>query len=184
MSPAARTVVSMQLSQASKLYHRRVVARLLSSPCPSDKSSMSSNSLRPPRALPCYSRPLNVKRCLPQRQTMSTYASSSVVTCKNLIPAGSGRFSLRGQRSYVELLRRGRKAWGRGYTITITLLLMRDGCRRTQKNMAQYTGAAITHGSTRKNPAYYTSFKNNGAHGIPAGSVLCPLFLPKTPRVF
>ena len=29
-------------------------------------SRRSGNSLRPPRALPCFSRPLNVKRCLPE----------------------------------------------------------------------------------------------------------------------
>ena len=61
-----------------------------------------------------------------QRQTMST-RSSSVKRC---LPNASSsvdhvpkstrpslRFSLRGQRSYVELLRGGGRAWGRGYEI-------------------------------------------------------------------
>ena len=68
MSPAARTVVSMQLVQASKLCHRRAAARPLSRT--SDKPSRrSGNSLRPPRAL-----------LASQRQTMST-RSSSVKRC-------------------------------------------------------------------------------------------------------
>ena len=74
-------------------------------------SLRSGNSLRPPRALPCFSRPLNVKRCLPEAPAsndvyLATRHQASI-TCQNL--------SLRGQRSYVELLRGGGRAWERGY---------------------------------------------------------------------
>ena len=75
---------------------------------------MSGNSLRPPRALPCFSRPLNAKRCLPEAPASNdVYLThhQAWITCQNL----PGRFSLRGQRSYVELLHGGGRAWGRGY---------------------------------------------------------------------
>ena len=88
MSPAARTVVSMQLSQASKLCHRRAAARPLSRT--SDKPSRrSGNSLRPPRALPCFSRPLNVKRCLPEAPASNdVYLTrhQAWITCQKLPP--------------------------------------------------------------------------------------------------
>ena len=108
MSPAARTVVSMQLSQlvqASKLCHRRAAARPLSRT--SDKPS------RPCLATTAsFSRPLNVKRCLPEAPASNdVYLTrhQAWITCQNL-PG----FSLRGQRSYVELLRGGGRAWALG----------------------------------------------------------------------
>ena len=86
MSPAARTVVSMQLSQLvqeSKLCHRRAAARPLSRT--SDKPSRPcGNSLRPPRALLC---PLNVKRCLPEAPASNdVYLTrhQAWITCQNL----------------------------------------------------------------------------------------------------
>ena len=121
MSPAARTVVSMQLSQASKLCHRRAAAWRLSRT--SDKLSSPVWQLAPPTASS------SVLLTTAQRQTMST-RSSSVKRC---LPNASSsvdhvpkstrlslRFSLRGQRSYVELLRGGGRAWGRGYNCTRT----------------------------------------------------------------
>ena len=75
MSPAARTVVSMQLSQlvqASKLCHRRAAARPLSRT--SDKPS------RPCPATRSAHRELFVLLTTSQRQTMST-RSSSVKRC-------------------------------------------------------------------------------------------------------
>ena len=50
-------------------------------------ASMSGNSLRPPRALLCFSRPLNVKRCLPEAPASNdVYLTrhQAWITCQNL----------------------------------------------------------------------------------------------------
>ena len=125
MSPAARTVVSMQLSQlvqASKLCHRRAAARPLSRT--SDKPSRPCLATRSAhRELRQTMSISSVKRCL-------SNASSSVDHVpKSTRP--SLRFSLRGQRSYVELLRGGGRAWGRGYMYiapTIYKMSVNDHC--------------------------------------------------------
>ena len=77
-----------------------VIAELLR--CRSrEQVTRSGNSLRPPRALPCFSRPLNVKRCLPEAPASNdVYLTrhQAWITCQNLpgSPFSAGSKVIRG----------------------------------------------------------------------------------------